>query len=230
MKIAVITPYYKEDAKILERCYNSVAKQTYRNYKHIMIADGDPHPIIKHWTDVDHIILPQCHNDAGATPRALGAISAFSQGYDAVAFLDADNTYETNHLELMKNNVEFHDVVTATRNICSRTGEILFVDNDESNGKDFCDTNCLFLTRNALNLMTFWITEPGYRLWSDRRFWSVILQTNMKRTHCIIPTVNYYSRWAWHYQFAGLTPPDESIWIAVDQDGSLKTNKHIDTL
>jgi|APCry1669193128_1035447.scaffolds.fasta_scaffold07632_2 glycosyltransferase involved in cell wall biosynthesis len=230
MKIAIITPYYQEDAATLNRCCNSVVSQTYKNLQHIMVADGDAHPLIKQRSNVDHIILPRCHNDAGATPRAIGAISAFSQGCDAVAFLDVDNTLEPNHIELMKNLIDYHDVITATRHICTRTGEKLFVDTVESNGNDFCDTNCLFLTRSVLPLLTYWITDPGYRLLSDRQFWLAILQTKLKRTHCTIPTVNYYSRWAWHYQHAGQVPPSDSVWLGYDQNGQLTTNRHINIL
>ena len=39
MKIAIITPYFKESLDILEQCYNSVLEQEV-NTDHYFIADG----------------------------------------------------------------------------------------------------------------------------------------------------------------------------------------------
>jgi hypothetical protein len=195
-----------------------------------MVADGDPHPMVAKWKDIEHITLSQCHHDAGATPRAIGAISAFSRGFDAVAFLDADNHYNADHIETMVNLLAHNDVVTATRNICNSTGELLYIDTVESNGNQFCDTNCMFLTKNLLHLMTSWITGPNRFLWSDRYFWNAVLEGNFSRVHSVKPTVNYYTRWAWHYQYAGQDPPLDSVWIAKTTDGSLIHEKHKDTV
>lgn len=226
MKIAVITPYYQETADILKRCYASVRAQTYRNFVHMMIADGEPHPMVRTLHDVEHMVLPRCHDDAGATPRALAAISAFSLGFDAVAFLDADNTYLDNHLEIMASAAGTKDVVTATRNICTSSGRFLYVDDFESDGIVFCDTNCLFIKKSVLHLLTNWITAPEHRLWSDRQFWASLVNPAISRLHINTPTVNYHSRWAWHYQHAGLVPPPDSVWIDKTVDGRLIQTKH----
>ena len=225
-KVAVVTPYYKEGIDILNRCHTSVLTQTHDDITHFMVADGDPHPAIKHWTSAEHIILPKAHDDAGATPRVLGAISAFSQGYDAVAFLDADNTFETNHIETMLSLIQDRELVTATRNICRLNGEILYVDTVESDGDTFCDTNCLFLSRNCLYMLPWWIVPSEYRLWSDRNFWGAIKHANLKKIHSGIPTVNYYSHWAWHYQHAGVEPPADSVWIDKNSAGELIHTRH----
>jgi len=230
MKIAVITPYRNEDAGILTRCHKSVLNQTYTNFVHVMVADGNPHPMINKWLDNEHIILPQAHDDAGATPRAIAAISAFSRGYDAVSFLDADNTYQLNHLETMVSTIGQNDVVSATRNICSTQGNFLYTDVIESDGNLFCDTNCLFLKKSTIHLMTHWVTDPSFKLWSDRQFWSSIINSNCKRVHCSEPTVNYHSRWAWHYQQAGLVPPADSVWIDSLANGTLVHKKHLDVI
>jgi len=228
MKIAVITPYHRESADTLKRCHDSVQGQTYKNHVHMMIADGEPHPMVRTLPDVEHMVLPRCHGDAGATPRALAAISAFSRNFDAVAFLDADNTYLANHLETMAAAAGSHDVVTATRNICTTAGRFLYVDDFESDGTTFCDTNCLFITKSILHLLTNWITAPDHRLWSDRHFWASIAIPSVSRLHIKTPTVNYHSRWAWHYEHAGLVPPPDSVWIAKTIDGRLIQTKHID--
>lgn len=225
--MAVVTPYHLEDSSVIKRCWASVVSQSVQADAHIWVADGHPSAQVSNLANSEHIVLPVSHADAGATPRAIGAMSAFSRGYDAVAFLDVDNTYEPDHLaqmlDLMANSSPH--VVTATRNICTLEGQKLFVDRQESTGNDFCDTNCLFIGRSCLNLLTYWITSPAARLWSDRHFWSAIKQSGAKTSHCSIPTVNYYSRWAWHYQHAGLEPPDDTVWIHND-NGMLVHTKH----
>lgn len=228
MRVAVITPYYQEDVPTLERCRGSVFSQDHAQVTQIFVADGNPSPFVASMPGIEHMIMPGSHQDAGATPRALAAISAFSRGYDSVAFLDADNTIEPFHVSMMARSMEDTGagVVTATRNICTRDGSVLYPDRIESNGEDFCDTNCLFIGRPCLHLLTCWVTEPSARLWSDRQFWSAILQSGTKRSHCLRPSVNYHSRWAWHYQQAGVKPPGDSVWIDRLGDGTLIHRKH----
>ena len=88
MRIAIITPYYKEPTEVLRRCHDSVKAQTYPA-THFMLADGHPNPEVDNW-DVVHIKLP-AHGDSCDTPRAIGALSASAQGFDAISLLDADN-------------------------------------------------------------------------------------------------------------------------------------------
>jgi hypothetical protein len=74
MKIAIITPYFKESLDILEQCYNSVLSQEV-NTDHYFIADGFPRNEINSWK-VKHIILEKSHNDNGNTPRGIGSKTA----------------------------------------------------------------------------------------------------------------------------------------------------------
>jgi glycosyltransferase involved in cell wall biosynthesis len=229
MKVAMITPYYKESTAQLRRCHNSVIKQTHKDVTHIMVADGNPHP----WCDkqeMQHIILPRSHSDAGATPRALAAISAFSQGYDAVGFIDADNWIDTDHVAEMVRCIDATKAaaVVATRRIHALDNTEMYVDLVESNGENMVDTNCMFLTNAAVHLMSYWVTAPGMRLWSDRAFWDVVKQSKIPVARCTRPTVAYLSKWAWHYQYAGLTPPPDSVWIDKDAAGNLIHVKHKD--
>jgi len=120
------------------------------------------------------------------------------------------------------------DGVIATRRIHGLNGTELYVDHIESNGVNMVDTNCMFLGRKSLHLMTYWVTEPGMQLWSDRAFWSVVKQANLNIVRCIKPTVAYVSRWAWHYHHAGVTIPPESVWIDQDEAGNLIHTKHKD--
>ena len=228
MRIAVVTPYYNETDQQLARCMDSVANQTH-DVTHIMVSDGSR----QNWRwrgRYDHIVLPCSHNDAGATPRAIGALSAFSRGFDAVAFLDADNWYEPNHIEEMvaamqKTNV---DAIIATRTIYGLDGKALYVDRIESNGENMVDTNCMFLSNRTCYFMSFWITQPSHRLVSDRVFWQSCLSNGITVVRCETPTVAYVSKWAWHYQHAGTAIPDDAVWLHTDEQGNYKQIKNKD--
>lgn len=228
MKVAVITPYYTENTDILRRCHESVLNQTYSDVTHIMIADGHPHPWC-HSQKLDHFVLPTSHNDAGATPRALGAISAFSRGYNAVAFLDADNWFEPSHIQCMVETMQTTnaDVVSATRIIVLENG-YRYIDGFESIGKEFTDTNCMFLSRKCLHHMTRWVADPGKTLWSDRSFWDSLVSSGYTIARCSQPTVAYVTKWATHYLSVNLEPPPESVWIDYDEQGNLRHKKHKD--
>lgn len=229
MRVAVVTPYYNETGEQLTRCMESVAKQTHANVTHIMVSDGSP----TRWRwrgKYDHIVLPYSHSDAGATPRAIGALSAFSKGFDAVSFLDADNWYEPNHVEAMVSTMLAGkvDAVVATRTIHGLDGEALYVDRIESNGENMVDTNCMFLSSRTCYFMSFWITEPSHRLVSDRVFWQACVSNGISVARCEIPTVAYVSKWAWHYHHAGVPIPDDAVWLETDASGNYKQIKNKD--
>lgn len=74
MKVACVTPYYRESREILERCLQSVARQT-RPCAHYLVSDGDP----QDWIDelpVRHLRLDENHADYGNTPRTAGGLLA----------------------------------------------------------------------------------------------------------------------------------------------------------
>lgn len=228
MKVAVVTPYFKETLDLLKRCSDSVRSQTHP-VTHIMVADGHPLSLVERMCD-EHILLPSSHSDAGATPRAIGALSAFSREYDAVAFLDADNWYEPNHIDVMvdRMTMEKVDAVAATRTLYAVDGSRLYVDRIESNVDNMVDTNCMFLSRRTAYFMPFWITPPSHRLVSDRVFWESAVQNGMKVARCDVPTVSYVTKWAWHYHHAGVPIPDDSVWMERDAQGNYKQIKNKD--
>ncbi|MEJ1938213.1 hypothetical protein WDZ92_49095, partial [Nostoc sp. NIES-2111] len=96
-RVAVVTPYYKEPDDEMRRMLASVAAQT-KACHHIVVSDGFPNPLAR-VPGVTHIELGAAHADNGNTPRYVGALVALAQGYDAVAFLDADNWFEPKHIE-----------------------------------------------------------------------------------------------------------------------------------
>ncbi len=159
MKVAVITPYYRESLAWLRQCHESVLAQTHP-CRHFMVADGFANEAVAGW-DLSHTVLPRAHADYGNTPRAVGALQAHTEGYDAVAFLDADNWFYPEHIAAM---VRLHQetgavVCTATRTLHRLDGSLMFVDR-ESDGDKHADTNCMFFTRALFKLLPLWVMMP----------------------------------------------------------------------
>lgn len=97
MRIAVVTPYTDEPAEWLARGHASLAGQGHE-VAHILVADGRPDPAVAAWAD-QHIVLRHPHRDGGNAARmAGGRLSAASQRFDAVTFLDAADWFLPGHL------------------------------------------------------------------------------------------------------------------------------------
>ncbi len=208
LRVAVITPYYREPLEMLRHCHDSVRTQ-FHPCTHFLIADGQPRPEVSSWS-AQHFVLPRAHGDVGNTPRCLGSLSAMNQGYDAVAFLDADNWYYPNHVEAM---VQLHQqtgaaVCTATRSMHRLDGSLLYVDRQESDGKEHVDTNCFFLTRQAFRVLPVWaLMPPQLALIGDTIFWQALRARRLLVAHHSRPTVAYRTTFQVHYRNVGETPP-----------------------
>jgi hypothetical protein len=220
MRVAVISAYCKEPRDILRRCHESVAVQA-GDVTHFMVADGFADPELDRWNDIVHIKIPH-HADYGDTPRGVGAACASALGFDAICFLDADNWYEPEHIALMKMVVDRTgvQVVTTARKIITIDGRTLGTCS-ESNGIDFNDTNCYFLTRAAFPSCAAWLfKDRNESIVGDRRFWKSVQAGGYTRAHSSTPTINYVSTLAFHYEMFGEVPPDDSKVIVRLNDSS----------
>jgi hypothetical protein len=158
---------------------------------------------------VRHFPLPWNHGDFGDTPRAVGAMSANSQGFDAIAFLDADNWYDPTHIETMVRvqAMTDADIVTATRKLIRPDGSLMCVDT-QSDGVAFCDMNCFLFTRRAFKAIGQWaFKDTRASAVDDYILWSLVKQSNARVARSTEPTVNYLTMWALHYLERGETPP-----------------------
>lgn len=186
---------------------------------HYMVADGHPNSEVDAW-NVRHIVFPKNVGSYGATPRGIGAITAFADGADAVYFLDVDNWIETDHVaqiaDLMKGDPEFIFVMR----------RILFPDGDElyrGMGNQVIDdrihdTNCIALTKKASYLAPVWSMYPRQLgAGEETPFFQIVREMMLKVSIGTKPTVCYLTNWQHHYRRAGkkslvkLRSPDQLI-------------------
>ncbi|MBU6460529.1 MAG: glycosyltransferase family 2 protein [Proteobacteria bacterium] len=204
MRTAIITAYYREPRKILERCIASVKSQT-ALADHILISDGYPQDWILE-QQVRHISLDQAHADYGDSPRSIGLVLAIREQYDAIQFLDADNTLNSNHVELMWTIQQIRnlDVVVSTRRFLRTDGSILPFTWQADETGDHVDTGCYFFTRSAYASALKWSLIPKQlSCIGDRIFLSMIKTTGLRVERAIEPTVGYTTLWKDVYEAVG---------------------------
>jgi len=209
MKVAVVSAYYKEPPQDLQRCIDSVAGQTHP-CTHFLISDGHPRAIVDNWR-VRHVKLGASHADYGDTPRAIGSMLAIREGFDAIAYLDADNLFLRDHIKVMVEALlaaggEF-DVVTSRRFLLRADGSRLPTP-DESY-QSHTDTNCYLILRGAFALTPIWALMPReFSMIGDRIFWRALVMHGCRIAHVPRASVGYRSLWKIHYEQAGETPPE----------------------
>lgn len=208
MKVAVITPYYKEPEKKLARCMRSVAAQDYP-VTHYMVADGYASPAVME-AEVKHIILPQAHGDNGNTPRGIGAISALNSGFDGFAFLDADNWFEPNHISSLV------EIVQRTGAHVAFSGrQVVLPDGTPVPGKDpedasggHVDTSAYFITSKAAFLLPMWaMMDQPTSSCCDRVMFAAIKHLKVPYAMTGRDTMIFESNYGIHYRMAGRPVP-----------------------
>lgn len=210
MKVAVVTPYYKEPSEILLRCHDSILKQSVGCH-HILVSDGHPKDEIDHW-DATHIRLPKAHGDYGDTAKSIGAVEAIGKEFDAITFLDADNAFEVDHIQRMLAAAKKTQagMITCTRTFCRTDGSKMGIC-ENCDGHEFCDTNCMLILKPAFDICLKWVTMPAYgHAICDRIFWHEVKRNNIARTHINHAGVLYYVYHKDIYRFLGEEPPSDA--------------------
>lgn len=215
LKVAIVTPYFKEPAATLARCIDSVRNQRPSNevgeIAHIVVADGHP----QHWLDdlnVRHLKLDRSHGDYGNTPRSIGAQLAASEGYDAVAFLDADNWFDPDHVAscaaVLLGTSEPIDYVVARRRLVRDDGSQLPVVAADNATFAHVDTSCYFLSWSAFHTLAHWSVMPKpLSLVGDRMYRRALQAAGLQFAAVDHPTVNYLCTWSAFFEAIGETPP-----------------------
>ena len=209
MNVAVVSAYYKESSHELARCIDSVAAQTHQ-CTHFLVSDGHPQDL-PDMRRVRHVKLGAAHADYGDTPRAVGSLLAIREGFDAIAYLDADNFFLRDHIKVMVDALAAaggeYDLVTSRRFLLRSDGTRLPVP-DESY-QSHTDTSCYLLLRGAFALTPIWALMPReFSMMGDRVFWRAIVARGLRIAHVPRESVGYRSLWKIHYERAGETPPE----------------------
>lgn len=208
MHVAVITPYHREPREWIERCIASVKAQTHA-CSHLLVADGHACDWIED-AGVRHLSLGRSHADYGNTPRSLGAQLMVAEGVDAVAFLDADNWYEPDHIERCVRAAEATgaDYVCSDRVFVRADGSrIPFRSREDDNGSHV-DTSCLFLLFGAFHALPRWLLMPRpMAMAGDRYFLKSLRDEGLREARTGAASLNYLCTWADVYRVVGETPP-----------------------
>ena len=210
-RYVVVSPYYREPREMLQRCIDSVRRQSVPT-EHIMVADGHP----QDWIDgekVRHLRLDRSHGPFGNTPRGVGCLLAAAERCDGIALLDADNWLEPDHVEAcvaaaraMPRGV--CDYVIARRRFRRPDGSLMPVP-DEPVG-DHVDTSCFFLLRGAFHTLASWALMPDAAgPVCDRLFYQSLRQRGLVAAVTRRATVNYLCRYEAVYRALGEEPPPD---------------------
>ena len=211
MQVAVVTPYYKESDDTLERCLSSVRRQHYPA-THVLVADGHPRDLVDR-AGVRHLRLDRAHGDAGNTARGIGALLAVAEQFDAIAFLDADNWFDEEHvaacIATAQATDEQPDFVVARRRLIRQDGSELPGSKEADERGLHVDTNCFFLLRPSFHTAARWATMPKaiFEV-GDRVFLKSLIEGGLRANRCPTDTVNYRCTWRSPFIAAHEEPPD----------------------
>jgi hypothetical protein len=175
---------------------------------HFMVSDGFPQEWLDH-ANVRHIRLGKAHSDLGNTARALGALLAVSEGYDAIGLLDADNWLDSGHIEECYRAADSApetpaDLVIAKRRILLPDGRLtnLVVE------PDHVDTSCFWFLPGSFHLLHYWGIMPRQMgPFGDRVFYRMIKTKSLTIRRAKEITVNYTCHYEFGYRSLGIKPP-----------------------
>lgn len=228
MKVAVITPYFRESIDVLRRCHDSVLRQTHP-CTHIFVSDGHPQPTVGDW-QVQHLRLPLAHGDYGNTPRGIGGVSALNQGFDAVAYLDADNWYAEDHVESLVQLCRDTKYLVgfSSRHLVLPSGELCPFQSTEDIQHQHVDTSCFFITKEAGFLVPMWaMMDPHISSVCDRMMFQIVLTRGVSHGWTGRQTLYYETRFPGHFAAMGKPPPaDPHVidWKQIERDFSQERN------
>ena len=165
LRIAVVTPYGNEMPQVIERCIESVRRQS-MPADHILIATGDA----QDWIDglvARHVKLGEARADGGdqsGAARAAGGFLAAAAGYAAICFLDTHCWYDDDHLEscltaALAVGLDRCGFVAASRRF--RRPDLTVMPIADEDPSVFVDASSYFLLPAAYGLIASWALVPA---------------------------------------------------------------------
>ena len=219
-KVAVITPFHNEPLDWLRQAHVSVLSQNYP-CTHILVGDqasveldgvrldlGSQSSLIPSAPLI--LNLPKGVADYGDTPRAVGSMYAAGLGFDAIAYLDGDNFYQPDHISsLIECQRSTQASIVTSRRCFVRLDGSYMAECLASDGEIFCDTNCLFVMREAFHLLSHWALMPKqYHPIDDRVMWHHFGQSGLAKAHTALATVCYRATHEGFYHDLKEVPPE----------------------
>lgn len=110
MKFSIIIPVYNTE-KYVERCIESVLKQTYNNFEIIIINDGsqdNSEKILTKYNNNLKIKIIKQSNHGLSYSRNIGVTKSTG---DYILFLDSDDLIEPNLLKILKENITNEEMI-----------------------------------------------------------------------------------------------------------------------
>jgi glycosyltransferase involved in cell wall biosynthesis len=215
-RVAVITPYHTEPLELIHRCHDSVRAQTV-TCVHMLVADGPGRPEVLELPG-RHIVLGMAHSDN--TPRSIGALAAMNEGFDCIAFLDADNWLRPDHLEraIATQEEGGWDVVFSNRHIVFPDGQRLITPPAEDMDRSHADTSCMVIFAPAFASLALWAQMPQpYGPICDRLMFSEL----MARHRCGwtgLATLYFETWYVSHFLAAGRVPPLNAKFLPCQEE------------
>ena len=162
MSINIITPCYDEDENVIFDNINSVKNQINENLiNHFCIFDG-----IDRISEIKDKVINRNnlhfyktkfnHSDYGDYVRRLGTKISLKNNVKSVGYLDADNTFEKDHVkEVLKiHNETGKNIIISNRNFISKN-----IENIRDN-QDFFDTNQITFFGAKIKIGLLWGRYP----------------------------------------------------------------------
>jgi hypothetical protein len=211
MKICVVTPYFQTPLDWIIQAHESVKAQSIPAW-HVLVCDGSEPARIPSFRGT-HVLLGRNYRDYGNTPRLIGCYNAVTQGADAIAFLDADNWYQPDHLEVLWDYAVANslDACSSARSLNRLDGSFL-AKCPVVNGRTHIDTSCLLVMKPAFPHMIAWIlATQDVAAVMDQEVWKHMVKMGARLGFVDRPSVCYRTRHASHYRLAGMPPPLDAI-------------------
>jgi glycosyltransferase involved in cell wall biosynthesis len=186
ISVAIVTPSIGSNT--LDKCIESIKKQTYKNLVHHIFVDGTENfqkienTVIKRDYDFRLNIIDENIGKGWYGHRVYAACS-FLVNQDAIIYLDEDNWLEPEHVESMVDRINSSNSwAYSLRKIFDKDGNYFCDDDCESLGKwstyfndevYHIDTSCFIVKKQvALSIGHAWYAQWG----ADRQFFNALKQ------------------------------------------------------
>lgn len=207
MKVAIVTPTI--GTNYLRKNLESVSSQTYKEVKHVIVADGPQYhdkvnDIVKDFDDKIVFNLPENTGANGYNGHRIYASIPYLVDADYFIFLDEDNWIDKNHVQSLVDIAKKFDWVFSLRKIIDKDDNYICNDDCESLGlwntclsanEFFVDVGCYFLPKRiALQTASIWYRRarhPEEQPEVDRLLIQVLRQNKLSYGTTGEYTLNY---------------------------------------